>query len=825
MSSTPKARIIDTNLEPLFPPDLPARQWLEFPANGFANHVSGAIFTADQPPCCGMPLGGISTGCLDIDPRGVFGFTSIFNPGSLHPEWKNWRYPRRTPDLHPFLGLATGGRTWVLASPEMGSGELIAWCTEPQMQVKPEGITLSPPDNLRSARIEGVSYPTRITYFGHYPVADMEFETDAPLAVGLRAWAPFIPGDAASSNIPGILFEVTVRNPSEQHQTGTLALSFAGPDANEARSTEFTRREVCEDFRGMLVGSRAGVQYLLGTTDPANVRFGASLNRDPKAWPQIATTLPQPYARQDGVDLVYQEGSCAAAVDFDLAAHSETTIRFILAWYAPEVEGARKTFEDGATTVGGFMHNRWVGSRWSGNAHTYTQMYASRFGSALDVARCLATQHTSLLARILAWQSAIYADITIPAWLRDALVNNLGLIAEDSHWFQPKPPLGEEVFPLGGFALNESPRGCPHMACIPCDWYGNLPIVFFFPELAHSTLKLFKAYQRDDGEIPFALGKIADLPDLASPEYYWQVSLNGMCYVDLVDRLWQRTGDDAILREFYESVKHCNTFTMNLRRGPGGPISMPEIGGMEWFEFGEWAGMATHLGGLRLAELRMMQRMAEAVGDGDYVECCREWFAEGSSAMEEEMWAGNYYLNFWEPSTGKRSDDVMGYQLDGEWTARYHGLPGVFQKERVLATLDTIRRCNIALTPEVGAANFCRPDGSPLSKDSKVAHYGQYAMFCPEMVLLAMTYLYAGESDFGLDLARKGWESLCLKQGYMWDLPNNIHGDTGQRVFGTDYYQNMLLWALPAAVTGVDLKTSCKTGGLIDAVMRAGEKK
>ena len=45
-----------------------------------------------------------------------------------------------------------------------------------------------------------------------------------------------------------------------------------------------------------------------------------------------------------------------------------------------------------------------------------------------------------------------------------------------------------------------------------------------------------------------------------------------------------RTGNDDVLKEFYDSVKRCNTVTMNLRAGPGGPISMPEGNkGMEWF--------------------------------------------------------------------------------------------------------------------------------------------------------------------------------------------------------------------------------------------------
>jgi uncharacterized protein (DUF608 family) len=251
---------------------------------------------------------------------------------------------------------------------------------------------------------------------------------------------------------------------------------------------------------------------------------------------------------------------------------------------------------------------------------------------------------------------------------------------------------------------------------------------------------------------------------------------------------------------------------------------MPEIGGMEWFEFGEWAGMAAHLGGLRLAELRIAERMAEAMGDSEYAQQCRAWYADGSRAMEEEMWTGSYYLNFYEKETDKRSDDVMGYQLDGEWTARYHGLPGVFRSERVITTLDTIRRSNIALAPEIGAVNFARPDGSTLDPKSKVAHYGRYTMFTPEMVVLSMTYLYAGKQEFGIELARKFWENMCLKQGHAWDTPNMVHGDSGIRVFGTDYSQNMMLWAMPAALSGQDLRTSCAPGGLIDLVIKAGKK-
>mgnify|MGYP006899824874 CR=1 FL=1 len=35
-----------------------------------------------------------------------------------------------------------------------------------------------------------------------------------------------------------------------------------------------------------------------------------------------------------------------------------------------------------------------------------------------------------------------------------------------------------------------------------------------------------------------------------------------------------READDAVLREFYESARRCNTYTMNLCTGPAPVISM-----------------------------------------------------------------------------------------------------------------------------------------------------------------------------------------------------------------------------------------------------------
>jgi uncharacterized protein (DUF608 family) len=192
--------------------------------------------------------------------------------------------------------------------------------------------------------------------------------------------------------------------------------------------------------------------------------------------------------------------------------------------------------------------------------------------------------------------------------------------------------------------------------------------------------------------------------------------------------------------------------------------------------------------------------------------------------MEDDLWAGSYYLNFYEKETGKKSDDVMGYQLDGQWAALFHGTEGVYRAERVETTLETIKRCNIALAPNVGAVNFARPDVSALPSTAKVADYGVYAMFPSELIVLAMTYLYAGQKEFGLDLARRHWENNALRQLHPWDMPNIVRGDTGERVYGTDYYQDMILWAIPAALEGGSLADARKPNGLINRVIEAAQR-
>ncbi|MFN8007222.1 MAG: GH116 family glycosyl-hydrolase [Terriglobia bacterium] len=788
----------------LFATNANGRDWVQFKAEGFSQPVCGVVYRRSDEVTHGMPLGGVSTGFLDIEIDGSLGFCTLFNSG----------VPTRGPINLPFLGMSVDGKTCVLT-------------TRPVM---------------------GNETAQEMHYWGHYPVVDVEYETNAPVSVGVRAWTPLIPGDVTSSNIPAAVFEVHVRNLSQSSRKVTLAFSFPGPTQAEAQVSPTSSRKkgfidwfpvsdpiangsihsIRKDislpgFNGISVSAEKGPSYVMGVLgEKQTLRFGSSIGRpgyefsSGQEWAKIAQAL-QPVVETDF--------GCTMAQDFTLNVGESKVIRMVLAWHSPI---------------------------WKGEGdHYFARMYTRQFRDAVAVADFMAKNHESLLQRILMWQQTLYTANEIPIWLRESLVNILHLITKTGYWAVAQKPIGSWCREEDGlFGMNECPRECPQIECIPCSFYGNIPVVYFFPELALSTLRGYKAYQYPDGAAPWVFGgctsgaaegyRATDGTEMATPSPGYQTTLNGPCYVDMADRYWQRSGKDEFLKEFYPSIKKNTIYTMQLRSGPDGIASVPEGNrnptqpkgkpgsGLDWFEGNGWYGMTPHVGGIHLAHLRIVQRMAEKMGDQAFVQQCQEWLKQGSTSIENKLWAGNYYLSYFEPESGKKSDLVFGFQLDGDWMCFYHGLPGVFQSDRAKTALETIRKTCMALAP-YGAANFANADGTPAKSDQFMAEgwgldYGSFGYFPPEVFMLAATYMYQGELQTGLELAKNCLYGISVKHGDTWNQPNIVSGQTGKVTYGSDYYQNMMLWILPAAIEKKDLSQACAQGSLVERMISAGKK-
>ncbi len=204
-------------LNRLFAAGLKGAQWNTFKSAGYAKDVSGICYRTktagyfscyvDRPlPCSGMPLGGIDTGALYLEPSGVLGYSSIFNHLT----------PIGGPLNIPYMGLASGGRTWVFGTAQTKN---YAGNNRPTMGLKVLG-------SMQESE-----------YWGHYPIADIEYKSDSPVEVGVRCWSPFIPGDSKASNTPGAVFEAHLRNKASTSQKGCLLFNFPGFGDHASKDT------------------------------------------------------------------------------------------------------------------------------------------------------------------------------------------------------------------------------------------------------------------------------------------------------------------------------------------------------------------------------------------------------------------------------------------------------------------------------------------------------------------------------------------------------------------------------------------------------------
>jgi len=716
----------------IFPIDLPEVQWNEFSAEGFSAPVAGVMYRAGQSSC-GIPLGGVGTGCVDLDTDGTLGRCSIFNSFVPHRVL-----------AAPFLALSAGAQVW--------------------------GLTTRP--------LPGVAPAKQIHYWGHYPVADVEFELDGPVSLGLRAWCPFLPGDAEASNTPAAIFELHLRNQSAAIVRGSVAFTFPGPTVDESGTDHYQHAKLAGSVRGVSVTSKQGAGYALGVMGVSELRTGGALEPNASDWSAFPTELP---ASGSGP-------GASLAVNYELHANEEQIIPVILAWYVP---------------------------RWSGSAaHHYSHAYQKRFGSVREVVDFIGQKQEHFLSRIIHWQEEIYGTKEYPIWLRDQLVNVLHTITEDSFWAGESIPPEEWYKPAGIFGLTESPRTTPHI-CNPSDWYGCLPIVFFFPELAAALLRAYAHFQLPNGEIPIGIGEGADL---AHPSYHVLHTMNSCVHVHLIDRLWQRDLSTAVLQEFYPSAKKAIDYAKGLDRDGDGlldlePDPVPNQFYGAWF----WYGTATHVNGFWLAALAMLERMAGVIGDAETANECRTLRQTGSRSLEEKLWARESYLLYNDPANGRRSDTVLANQLAGEWCGHLHGLPEIFPPDRVKQTLATIKRLCIPLT-KAGVLDAARPDGS-IDRSGSPQSDG---VFTGECVCVAATLAYNKDTETALDITRQLYEAIVLKERCEWDMPNFLDA-SGHVVHGTDFYQNMILWALPLAMANMDIRKACSAGQLVQKVLDAAQ--
>ncbi|HOX40213.1 MAG TPA: GH116 family glycosyl hydrolase [Candidatus Brocadiia bacterium] len=690
---------------------------------GLTESVPGTVYPAGALEQGGMPLGGVGTGYVCVDTDGRLGKCSIFN-----------RFPAPISLNQPFLSMEVAGKRLVIATPRDGAGDVGA-----------------------------------VRYFGHFPVADVCYELDAPVSLELRAFSPFIPGDAMESNTPAAIFEAHVMNASQSDQSVCLAFSPGGFPSGDAEPFSI------EKWSGVQVSHRP-IEHL-----PAWVRHTFAI------------------LVEDGS--VSTEGGVAGAIARrELKPGESATIRFILAWHQPYLRDS------------------------SGRVEKH--IYATRFADAKSVAGHAAKSHADWLKRILAWQSVIYgADL--PGWLKEALVNAPYALTKNSLWLartRPDDWWGEE----GLFLVNESFSTCSITETMPCRFFGHWPALLFFPELELTTLKAIRSFQLRGGEPPFCLGLAFGIRD---PRYHCQHTCGAGEYAQMIYRYYLRTGDREFLKDFWDSARDSIAFMMSLDKDGDGLVEdhAHNIEGETFpannpLDNWAWHGASSYTSGKGLATLVCGVKMAELADDKAQAE---EWsgkLSQGQKSFEEKLWTGDYYRVYNETSSGRRNDACFAAQLSCVWCTRVLGLADPLPNDRMQKALESIARLNIPASP-YGMVDAVYPDGTLCVEGGGSGipdTCWSRDIFTQCNATAAMAFIYLGKREDG-ERAAKGMLDTIFRGPHAmpWSQPCGLNSKTGGTCHGHDYYDHMVVWSYPLSFAGQDISAACSPGGLIHDIIAA----
>jgi uncharacterized protein (DUF608 family) len=157
----------------------------------------------------------------------------------------------------------------------------------------------------------------------------------------------------------------------------------------------------------------------------------------------------------------------------------------------------------------------------------------------------------------------------------------------------------------------------------------------------------------------------------------------------------------------------------------------------------------------------------------------------------------------------------------GDWCSRVLGLEDALPEDRVAKALGAVERLNMAAT-SYGLINGVSPDGKPY--DSKVHPEGDHSLniFVGENLCAAMTFMYHGRKDIGLEVARRLYHAMAIKTRSPWNQRCLLSGETGLPVWGDDYYSNLSIWAVPMALEGMSVKEFAHSGLVKDMLSAAG---
>ncbi len=609
----------------------------------------------------GMPVGGICCGGIYVGGDGRLWLWDIFNQNQLGVITKTLPVPLESFKIKEINNV---------------EGTLYL---EPLTETSPlqQGFALSVKQDETTVlkRLHEDDWD-EVTFEATYPVAVIKYiDKNLPLEVSVKAFSPFIPGNAKDSGMPATIQSISLKNLSET----SIEVEVLGWLENkllfntEKQHTDFNRINKVEEkqsYKGIAFQCTTTNKELEKAPDYGNMFF-ATLSTNALCIDDVNTSNdPSAFKIKDLVKTL--EGSPIGGIidSYHLNPGQETLVDFIISWYTPNVDFYYNGSHKDMTVTDADLH-----------------YYTKHFDSATSVADYIAKNYQSLKNQTLLWKETWY-DSTLPWWFLERTFLNISAIATSStHRFQS-----------GRYYAWEG-VGCCHGNCTHVYQYAHA-VSRIFPELEKDTR------ERVDLGIGYddATGMIRIRGEKTGP------SIDGQAGTILrIYREHQMNSDHSFLQRNWPKIKKAVLFVIAQDKNKDGMEDTP----MENTLDALWHGEISWIVGLCIAAVHAGQAMAEEMKDTDFAMQCMQYVEKGSKNMEAYLFNGEYFIHRPDPAVGKKEIGSFNTchidQVYGQCWAWQVNLGRILSKEKTMSALQALWKYNYM--PDVGPYIKKHPGG------------------------------------------------------------------------------------------------------------------
>lgn len=742
---------------------------------------------------CGVPLGGIGAGKIDLTPDACV--TNVTTNNNIEAPICDGH--AATP-----AKIVKGGVPnifWAIWNDK--DGARILKCDAPE--------------GTKGVDISNISFDAKL------PVAEYKYRGIGDIDVDLTAFSSLVIGDTSEaykdSSLPAAVFSFILKNNSAEKRSYRLLFSWQNMigttgyynargwgitdnRGNEARFRDdgdyhgayfYTTRERGKDKRA--IGN-----FSLCVDAPENTKTEFRTWKDAgHLWMQYATNSPLHVGDREPW---HQGADAIIAVSGELEAGEQINIPYCVSWYFPHLVEERNPDKD-------YGHN-----------------YCNFFSDSWQVNQYVLSQRDRLFAETKKWQNMIW-DSSLPEWFKYKMCDDLFPMYTSS-WYTKK----------GEFSISEAVTNMgAMMGTIDQRNSSQAPYLMFFGGLGRSELDLFREKQvlpgadneygrhwnfangtapedyliNQVGAIPHDIGhddlsSYAIVPNIIWVAGHWPDLISGYILQQYAYMCWNGEGD--IGDELYESMKLAEGF---LRRIDFDGDCVPELwgaGSSTYDNFGfPYYGVTPFIATMYMASLAALERVARRKGDAAYADELLQRRKTSAETLIRENWTGEYFKCWthkahhdWDNGPrahGESSDTIHISQLAGQWYASMMGLGYLLPKDKMESALKVITENNHA------KVNGAAPIEFAPAKDGKPESYGESWPHYATTYYVALS-IYENCKDEGMEQFYKFWRVL-LKNNARWDCGLGIAGENNETVGGRWYMTNTAGWFCMLALAGV----------------------